>query len=227
MLHEVNKCDLKSCSLCRGCLKEWLPALDLHRKTFEFRKGDTLFEEGGEVKGIWFLISGIVKVHKKWGDDKSLIIRFVKPGDIFGHRALQEKLYPIAATALEPVTACLVEPDFFLSTLKVNHDYAYNLLLFMADELQESERRMRNLAHMPVKQRIAYCLLKLAEKFGLEENGTMKFAISRQDPAAYAGTIYETAFRAMNELVETQLVEIEQKRIVIKDIHALEQMLEH
>ncbi|MEP7319740.1 MAG: cyclic nucleotide-binding domain-containing protein, partial [Panacibacter sp.] len=57
-------CDLKSCTLCRLCLKEWLPAVDANRKTFDVKKGEVFFKEGDPVTGIYFVYSGTVKVHK-------------------------------------------------------------------------------------------------------------------------------------------------------------------
>ena len=79
------ECDLKSCFFCRLCLKEWLPAIELNRKTLNLKKGETLFEEGDPVTGIYFVYAGKVKVHKKWGD-KELIVRFANQGAIVGHR---------------------------------------------------------------------------------------------------------------------------------------------
>src|SRR5215213_4057508 len=109
MKRNKNNCDLKSCSLCRNCLEEWLPALDVNRKTFDFKKGEPLFKEGEEVTGIYFLVSGKAKVHKKWGEDKELIVRFAGAGDILGHRGLgKESIYPVSATAIEPVTTCFI-----------------------------------------------------------------------------------------------------------------------
>ena len=54
------ECDLKSCFFCRLCLKEWLPAIELNRKTLNLKKGETLFEEGDPVTGIYFVYAGKV-----------------------------------------------------------------------------------------------------------------------------------------------------------------------
>jgi CRP/FNR family transcriptional regulator len=220
-----KSCDLQSCSLCRGCLKEWLPALDANRKTFDFKKGALLFEEGEPVTGMYYMVSGKAKVHKHWTDDKELIIRFAGPGDIVGHRGLgKQTVYPVSATAIEPVTACFVELDFFFSTLKINPDYSFKLLMFYAEELQESEKRMRNLAHMSVKGRIAYGLLKLKERFGVTPAGMLNIGLTRQDLASYAGTTYETAFRTMTELSKENLASFVDKGICIIDDNALSEI---
>ena len=104
MKKSSNNCDLQSCFLCRQCLPEWLPAIQAHRKNLNFRKGELIFREGEPVRGIYFVYSGTVKVHKQWGTEKELILRFAQQGEIFGHRGLgQEAIYPISATALSPM----------------------------------------------------------------------------------------------------------------------------
>src|SRR5262245_56422826 len=106
MKKSKKNCDLKSCSYCRLCLKEWLPAIESNRQTFQVRKGESLFLEGEKVTGIFFVSHGTVKVHKKWGE-KELIVRFAKKGDIVGHRGLGNELdYPVSATALEASSVC-------------------------------------------------------------------------------------------------------------------------
>ena len=198
-----------------------MPAIDANRKTYHYKKGEVIFKEGDAVTGVYFVYNGKVKVHKQWGD-KELIIRFANKGQIFGHRGLgHNNIYPISGTALEPTEACFIDIDFFSTTLKVNHEFLYNLMLFFADDLQESERRMRNLAHMPVRGRLAQALVALEEKFGKTEAGFIDIHLSRQDIASYVGSTYETIFRLMNEFIEEGLVEVSGKEITIKDSQRL------
>ena len=216
---KINKknCDLKSCVLCTQCQKDWLPAIDAHRKCISYTKGELLFKEGEEVMGMYFINTGLVKVHKKWGSDKELILRIAKSGEIVGHRGLgSDTIYPVSGTALEPTDVCFISLDFFNSTLKVNHDFLYQLMMFFASELKESEKRMRNLAHMSTKGRIANALLFLKNKFGLTPEGALAITISRNDMASYTGTTYETLFRMMNELMEENILRMEGKNIFIQ-----------
>ncbi|GAC1452349.1 MAG: cAMP-activated global transcriptional regulator CRP [Chitinophagaceae bacterium] len=216
MKNNKYNCDLRSCFLCTLCLKEWLPAIDAHRKTIQVKKGSVIFKEGDVVNGIYFIYHGKVKVHKKWGVDKELIVRIAGKGAILGHRGLgKNSVYPISATALEAVTVCFIDLDFFQSTVKVNHDFTYRLMMFFAEELQESEKNMRNLAHMSVKGRVAQTLLMLQKKFGNTREGWVDISLSRQDIASLAGTTYETVFRIMSELIQDNMVTVSNKDIAI------------
>jgi len=118
-------------------LPEWLPAIDANRKVFHFKKGEALFREGDLMTGIYFIYNGTVKVHKKWGSEKELIVRFAKKGDIAGHRGLgNDHSYSVTATALELVAACFIEMGFFNATIKVNTGFLFELMMFFAEELK-------------------------------------------------------------------------------------------
>lgn len=217
MKESKNECDLNICFLCKNCIPEWIPAIAAHRKSFKLKKGEQIFKEGDAVNGMFFISKGTVKVHKRWDKEKDLIIRFAKTGDMLGHLGLgKDPVFPVTATALEPVVVCYVEMAFFESTLRVNPGFTYKLMRFFADELQESEKRMRNLAHMSVKARIAQAFLSLMDKFGTDKNGLIGLEITQQDISSYAGVSYETLFKVNQELKRLEIIEINGKAITIK-----------
>lgn len=202
--------------MCRSCKPEWLTAIDLNRQLLHFKKGELLFKEGEPVNGMYFIYTGLVKVHKKWSDDKELILRFAKNGAIAGHRGLgKDTIYPVSATALAATDVCFVDLDFFIATLKVNPEYLFELMMFFAAELKESEKKMRNLAHMNSKGRVCQTLLTLQDKFGTDANGSIDIEISRQDLASYSGTTYETLFKMLNELTDENILRFDNKKITI------------
>lgn len=220
-------CDTRSCFMCQNCLEEWHPAICANKTNLKLKKGELLFKEGDPVTGIYFVFSGNLKVYKQWDADKELIIRFAKDGAILGHRGIGPNLnYPISAEALEPSVVCYVDMRFFESTLKVNGDLTYKLVNFFASELRKSEQRMRDLAHMPVKGRVADALIKLQEQFGTTSTGLINISLSRQDLASYAGATYETVFRVINELVNSRIISLSGKSIAITNQDALSRLIQ-
>jgi CRP/FNR family transcriptional regulator len=209
--------------LHKYCMKEWWPALDTHAQIHQYKKGETIFKEGDPVSGIYFMLSGVTKVHKLWDEEKELILRFAHNQDILGHRGLSStsSQYPITATALTPVTLIYISLDFFEATFKTNSSFAYQFMMFMADELMLSEIRMRNLAHMTVRARLANALLALESKFGTNESGFISFVASRQDIAAYVGTAYETVYKNINEFIESGYIKTDAKAIALLNKEAL------
>ncbi len=221
-----NSCNLKTCFLCRNCLKHWLPAVQANKQNLDFKKGQKIFEERTAVKGIYFLFKGKVKVHRKWGKDKQIILHFAKEGDIVGYRGLgSQKIYPVSATALGDVTVCFIDIPFFETTLQANPRLTYTLMQFYANELQHAERRIGNLVHLDVKSRVAETLLMLKRDFGENENGYINITLTKQDLASYAGTTYETFFRMITELAKEKIVHLSGKEIAIVKEKKLEKLI--
>jgi len=213
--------------MCQNCLEEWRPAICANKTNIKLKKGEVLFKEGNQVTGIYFVYSGNIKVYKQWDAEKELIIRFAKEGAILGHRGIGDDLiYPISAASLEDSVICYVDMKFFESTLRVNSELTYQLVNFFARELRVSERRMRDLAHMPVKGRVADALLKLQTQFGVTDSGFINITLSRQDLASYAGATYETVFRVINELVSENMISLTGKSIAIVNHQALTNLIQ-
>lgn len=222
-----RECDLKSCFLCASCIHDWLPAIAANKVNINLKKGQELFKEGDLVEGIFFVFSGKIKVHKRWDNDKVLILRFAQDGDILGHLGLGDSpIYPISATAVEDTMVCFVKMDFFESSLNVNPQFTIKLMRVFANALQESEKRMRNLAHMPVKERIAQALLSLKEQFGLNADGYIDIELTRQDVASYAGVVYETYFKVTQDFSQHNLIETNGKSIRLLDEQALNAVIQ-
>jgi CRP-like cAMP-binding protein len=215
-------CDLKSCFMCKFCLHDWLPAIAANKKNIAIKKGQQLFKEGDPVTGIYFVYTGVIKVHKRWGTEKELILRFAGGGDVVGQLGLgNDTVYPVTATAIEAGIVCYVDMAFFESTLNVNNAFTRKMMTMLAQNLQESEKRMRNLAHMPVKGRVAQALINLQNQFGLTSAGFINIELSRQDLASFTGAAYESLFRTINDMIEDKLITTNGKAISIIDLQAL------
>ncbi|MGB3065089.1 Crp/Fnr family transcriptional regulator [Sphingobacterium thalpophilum] len=224
-LKKSTTCD-HSCLMCRHVLQDWLGQIDLHRKRLKIKKGQQFIHEGATAEGIYFVQSGLVKVHRRLGD-KEMVVRFAGPGDIVGHRGVSsaDAVYPISATALDTTQLCFVDLPFFLSTLRVNPELSYRLMLFFADELQLSEQKMCNLYQLTAKSRLAWSLLLFQRIFGADAtDGYIGFSPSKKDLAAYIGTTYETLYRMLAELSELAAIRLEGRRIFIQNVELLRRL---
>lgn len=213
-----SSCNLSGCFLCHNCIPEWKELVKVHKETFTVKKGEAIFSEGDKVTGIYFINNGAIKIHKQWIDRKELIIRFAAAGDIIGHRGVAAgDHYPVSATALTVSTICLIPASFLETLLKADHGLTHSLMQFYLTELQKAELRMRNLALMEVKGRIAEALLELEDLFGKDDNGYITVPVTRQDIASYAGTTYETVFKYLSTLEASRTIKSVGKSIRINN----------
>ncbi len=220
-----KECDLDSCLFCQSCSEEWLELTAIKRKTLFFKKGEQIFSEGQAVEGIFFMISGAVKIHKKGKDQRETIIRFARSNDVIGIRGFGDDTFRVSATALEPVCTCFIPAGHLEASLLTNPKLSHKLMQVYAEQLHYAEQRMADLAHMDVKGRIAAALLMLSSTFGEDQEGFIQATISRQDIASYSGTIYETLFKIFNEWAQAEVLATEGKRIKILKYKQLESFL--
>ncbi|MCF3109718.1 Crp/Fnr family transcriptional regulator [Niabella sp. CC-SYL272] len=224
MKKQMRKADIEKSFLYRMCLQEWWPALDVHCRIIPYKKGASIFKAGDPVTGIYFVIDGIVKVFKHWEQGKDLIIRFAGPDDILGHRGISthSSVYPVGAIAISAGTLCFIDMEFFRKTLAVNPALLHAFMLFFADELQLSERRMQELVHVSVRTRTAKAILEIQTKIGSVTAAGPVVAISRQDLSAYIGATYETVYKFLLEFSEQGWIRTVGKELMLNDVPTLE-----
>ena len=223
---QEGSCGLDQCFLCRHCLPEWKNLVVLKKQTLVYKKGKKIIQEGEPVQGIFFINEGSVKVFRKWGEEKELILRFAKTGDVLGHRGFGgDAFYPISAVAMEDCKVCFIDGAFLEASLTANTAFTYELMKLYAMDLQKAEKRMSDLAHREVKGRIVLALFEIMEVFGVNEDGFVSVPISRQDIASYAGTTYETVFKFFTDLSDKNILTTNGKSIKINDQQNLQAFL--
>ena len=152
-----------------------------------------------------------------------------KNGFILGHRGIGKKYYSISAVTLEDTTVCFLENDSFYEALKSDNELTYNLMLFYAEELRNAENRMKTLAQMTVKEKVAEALILAAITFGIKKDNNsiwIDAKLSRNDIAEIAGIRTEQFIRELTELKKENVVAIDTtKHIHINDIQYLKNMI--
>ena len=84
-----------------------------------FRKGEILFSEGSQVKGLQFIDSGKVKVFKIDGNGKEGILRIAMEGDFLGYCGLvPNSKHGASAKALENTVTIFIPRREFTKLLR-------------------------------------------------------------------------------------------------------------
>ncbi len=199
-------------------MPEWWEYIDIKRKILKIKKGNRFIEENSEVEGVYFVEKGLVKVHKHWGD-REMIVRFAKEGDVVGHRgiSISDSKSPISATAMQNSVVSFIELDVFKTLLKTNNSFAYELMMFYAEELKWSEQKAGSLIHLSVKERLMIHLSYLKKQFGVDEEGYVQIELTKTDLAAYIGTTYESVYRVILELEKDNYLQFSGKKFRIEN----------
>ena len=114
--------------------RETLSAKDFEKyvsakQTLKFHKGETIFEDGENAKGVYFITKGTAKLSKQGVYGKEHILRFIKTGDLIGYRSLLcGEDFQAKAEAMTELEATFLPSDIFLHLLEVDSKLAFVML---------------------------------------------------------------------------------------------------
>lgn len=186
-------------------------------------RGEAVFSEGQYPRGLHCIHHGHVKLVRYGRDGREQIIRFAGAGDTIGYAAMiTAQPYTISAIAVEPSAVCFVPNENIHRYLRDNPHLCLRVLQLMSHELQNTERRVVDLAQKSVRERVAEALLVLRSTFGTDDDGeTLNMPLTREEIADIVGTAPESLIRMLSEFKADHVIETVGRRIRVKNVDAL------
>ena len=200
-----------------------LPILSAHKVCRRYRKGASLYFAEDTAAGLYCVHQGKVKVVRMGSDGREQILRLAKPGDALGYRALLgDGVHSTTAVALEEAHVCFIPREMFFSLISSRPVFSLRLFELLSNELEETERKVMEMAQKPVRERLAEALLLLKSTYGLkEDNRTLNVKITREDLASIVGSATESVIRNLTELKTEGVVGLQGRAILVLDSPAL------
>ncbi len=191
----------------------------------KYKRGQIIFQEGSNPMGLYCVNQGKIKVYKYASDGKEQIIRIVKPGDFLGYSSLLANTpYPASAASLEECIVCMVPRDQITKLFRHNERFSEGLINLLSSSLDQSYRKIADMAYKPVRGRLAEALLLLQNAYRDDNNPDGIISVTREDLASLVGTVKETAIRILKEFKESGIIETDKTNIIIKQPQALVQI---
>lgn len=203
-----------------------LPVLTNQKVCRRYVKGESLYFAGDNAAGLYCIHHGKVKVVRTGSDGREQILRLTKPGDALGYRSLLgDGTHSVSAIALEETHVCFIPREVFFSLLSSRPAFSLRLFELLSSELEETERKVIEMAQKPVRERLAEALLLLRHTYGLKaDSRTLDVKITREDLAGIVGAATESVIRNLTELKEEGVVGLEGRAILLLDTSALVQI---
>lgn len=199
-------------------------------EVLHLKENELIFKEGETPKGLYFLKSGSIKTYINRAMTRGrmaspeFITKVVGGGEFFGFESvIKGTNYSSNAKTLKPSEVYIYSKEAILSVIKgPNSILKMVLLQAMKDaDIHENVSQLHYLAS--VQERIAYQLVLLSDKFGVEtpQGISLNLRLTRNELAQLAGTINESLSRHLTELKNDGVVDINGKEIIIKNRQAL------
>jgi len=155
---------------------------------------------------------------------RNRFIHLAKRGDFLGYAALLgEENHTHSAMIIEDAKICFVPREVFLASLTKNNEFSQRITKQLSHELGVMEEKLTDASQKNIRERLAFLLLQLANSYGVEGNGSQKInlTLSREEIAGMVGTATESVIRLLSEFKKDGLIELDGKKILLKDKKAL------
>jgi len=200
---------------------EELAAMAVARK---IRKGETLFDEGDEAKGLYLLVEGRVKIFKSTVDGREQTLHFISPGETFAEVALfAGSTYPASAQALADSEALFIPRAKLYRMVEGDPQLSLNMMAGFARWVRQFNHLLSEYAKA-VPSRLAGYLLAEAlrqDPSALADGARVTLEVNKTEIASHLGTISATLSRAFAQLREAGMVEVSDREVIIRDMARL------
>jgi CRP-like cAMP-binding protein len=226
-MSNCRQCIIKRFNALKTLTQEELEKFSDHKTTLLIKKGENLLTEGNAINGLYCIRDGKGKMTKLNTNGKEQIIKFIKGGDILGHRSiLSEELVGLNAIALEDMHVCFIPKGDILDTIKENANFSLDLMRNISQQLNDANTSISQMAQKPVKDRLAETLLYLEEIFGVDNEACIDVTLTREEIANTIGTATESAIRLLSNLKKDGVIDLIGKKIKIVNKSSLKNISE-
>jgi len=226
-MSNCGQCIIKRFNALKTLTQDELERFSEHKTSLIIKKGDNLITEGNPINGLYCIKEGKCKLTKLNTNGKEQIIKFIKGGDIIGHRSiLSDEPVGLNVVALEDMRVCFIPKGDILESIKENSQFTLILMKNISHELNQANNSISQMAQKPVKDRLAVTLLNLEETFSIDNEKCIDVVLTREEIANTIGTATESAIRLLSNFKRDGVIDLIGKKIKILNKNMLKNLSE-
>jgi CRP/FNR family transcriptional regulator len=195
----------------------------------KYQAGEIVFSEGGPCEGLYFVVSGRVKVFKLSAEGKEQVLRVLGAGCTFNDVPVFDG-GPNAGSiqAMEPSVIGRLPRSVVLALVEANPKVAAGVIRVLASRLRALTLMVEDLSLRGVVGRVAKLLLDCSRGHPtvMEGPGGCHHRLTQHEIAAMTGSVREVVQRALKTLERDGAIRMERARVVVLDPQVLERWCE-
>lgn len=222
-----------NCSLDNICLPRGLSQTEIAnisqviraRKTLQ--RGDFIYREGDNFRGILAIKSGSAKLVANDNHGNEHILNILLPGELLGFDGLSGAKHGCAAIALETMSFCILPADSMEELFQNVPSLTRELFRHTGEKMIEDKNQLV-LSKRPAEERLAYFLISLSERLKRRgfSSSEFKLSLTRQEVGNHLGLALETVSRMLKKFQDDDLISVQNRFIAIKNPTALRKLLQ-
>jgi CRP/FNR family transcriptional regulator len=175
------------------------------------RKRETLFLEGDTGHSMYLMAQGVVQLFKTSADGKEVVIKLVRPGEIFGEVVLfQQDRFPVSACALTAMLVFLL-PKRQLDLLLEDGEFRREFIGMLLAKQRYLAEQIFRLSALDVEERFFHFL---REQYGEREEYLVD--VTKRDVAAAIDALPETLSRLLLKLKDEGAIQWEGESLRVR-----------
>jgi CRP-like cAMP-binding protein len=204
--------------LSKGQLEE----LAAHCPGIHFSRGEDLYHPKEHHGGLFLIQEGRVRVYRLSPRGDQLTLALLSAGTVLSDRRLQG----LHAEVMEPSTIAFMKREYLESLIRKKPEVGLRLADLLAERLRLMDARMSDVIHKEVPARLASLILQLLDEEGVVggERYMIPTPYTHKQLDTMIGVKRVAVARASRRLREAGAVEVEQSRLYVKDLKALERI---
>lgn len=186
---------------------------------------EILFSQGENADSLYFLDMGQVKITRISKEGNEKVVDIIKPGNTFGEALMfiGETGYPVNAVAVTHSQVIMINNQFIRGMLRDSVDSCFKLMAVMSKKLHFQIFEIDRLTLHSATYRLASYLLEQIPAAQLKENNTYTICLNAPKSviASRLSIKPETFSRTLKRLVNLELLEVHDNKLLLKDINRL------
>jgi CRP/FNR family transcriptional regulator len=193
--------------------------------TQKFSAGKSIFDEGDEFKGVYYILDGMVKILRN-SNKKKIAVWFADKGDLIGVSSFfsDSHFYTYSAIVHDSDCRVLFVPENKFKELLIEYpELKEELIKTICARIAYTEERIIKFKKESLRKRFLDTLLFFGKK-EQEKNTAIRIKYSLLDLTEIMGSTKQNIKRLLDEFERQRLLKFDSHTIVIRDLSRLEQL---
>jgi len=194
-----------------------------------FSAGELIFSEGEPCNGLHIVARGRVRIFKTSVNGREQVLAVNGPGESVAELPVFDGgPFPASASAVEDCELAFISRSDFHAYCLEHPEVALKVLSVVGARLRRLVGIIEELSFTTIRERLIAMLVKLAQSAGHATPAGIEFLLpgTHQELANQLGTVRELVSRNLMRLQAEGVLEVDARRIVVKDLKSLASLLE-
>jgi CRP/FNR family transcriptional regulator len=223
-----GQCNLRELCFPYGMAEEVLNKLDaIVEKRRSLHKGDNLYRENDQAMSIFAVRAGSLKTMVESPNGEEQIVGFHLAGELVGLDGFRDDKHTCSCIALETSSVCELPITHLEELCRQMPELQKQMRRIMGKEVTNDHAMLLMLGKLSAEEKLASFLLSFSQRMEERHWKADDFVLSmpRQDIANYLGLAVETVSRLFASYHEEGVIEVDRRRIHIKQMQRLRQIV--